>query len=252
MNHGTHLYKHSAKQKKTGADSRHSSNIPAFRDGNFSPSHKNSQGNLDVPPDRKSTNQNCAAVGSSGRLTGQNNRDKDFLQTSPQKHSEKRKHCDSAESKKHRRKKRKHTKDALFEGQRISHLVKKKTFKKEDHEPNEQKQSDDYVLSKLFKKSGKCFVLKPHQLYHASMLSLLYLFYLSSGIHSVMRHDTIMDSSNPDYVLVEAEANRVAQDALKALKNSRQQCRLPYNRPPPPPARYTVSHSVWWLRALHI
>lgn len=56
-----------------------------------------------------------------------------------------------------------------------------------------------------------------------------------------MQHDTIMEASNPDYVLVEAEANRVAKDALKALKVSRQQCRLSYNRPPPPPARYAVS-----------
>lgn len=39
-----------------------------------------------------------------------------------------------------------------------------------------------------------------------------------------MKHDAIMDGANPDYVLVEAEANRVAQDALKALKISRQQC----------------------------
>lgn len=57
-----------------------------------------------------------------------------------------------------------------------------------------------------------------------------------------MQHDTIMESSNPDYVLVEAEANRVAKDALKALKVSRQQCRLSFSRPPPPPARYNVSH----------
>lgn len=56
-----------------------------------------------------------------------------------------------------------------------------------------------------------------------------------------MQHDSIMESSNPDYVLVEAEANRVAKDALKALKSSRQQCRLPFNRPPPPPARYPIS-----------
>lgn len=39
-----------------------------------------------------------------------------------------------------------------------------------------------------------------------------------------MKHDAIMDGANPDYVLVEAEANRVAQDALKALKISRQRC----------------------------
>lgn len=44
------------------------------------------------------------------------------------------------------------------------------------------------------------------------------------GVHSVVKHDAIMDGTNPDYVLVEAEASRVAQDALKALKFSRQQC----------------------------
>lgn len=71
---------------------------------------------------------------------------------------------------------------------------------------------------------------------------ITHLLWPSKGIHSVMQHDTIMESSNPDYILVEAEANRVAKDALKALKTSRQQCRLPYNRPPPPPAKYVVSH----------
>ncbi|XP_065376800.1 DNA excision repair protein ERCC-6 isoform X5 [Macaca fascicularis] len=44
------------------------------------------------------------------------------------------------------------------------------------------------------------------------------------GVHSVMKHDAIMDGASPDYVLVEAEANRVAQDALKALRLSRQRC----------------------------
>lgn len=65
-----------------------------------------------------------------------------------------------------------------------------------------------------------------------------------------MQHDTIMEASNPDYVLVEAEANRVAKDALKALKVSRQRCRLPYNSAPPPPARYTASDTALLLRAL--
>lgn len=58
-----------------------------------------------------------------------------------------------------------------------------------------------------------------------------------------MQHDTIIESSNPDYVLVEAEANKVAKEALRALKVSRQRCRLPYNNTPPPPARYTVTLS---------
>uniref|UniRef100_UPI00398F07D4 DNA excision repair protein ERCC-6 isoform X3 n=1 Tax=Pristiophorus japonicus TaxID=55135 RepID=UPI00398F07D4 len=100
---------------------------------------------------------------------------------------------------KHKHRKHKRQKDAYFEGERIPHLVKRQ--KRKDHEEEQKKetrrQSDDYVLEKLFKKSG---------------------------IHSVMKHDVIMESSNPDYVLVEAEANRVAQDALKALKASRQRC----------------------------
>ncbi|KAJ8014047.1 hypothetical protein DPEC_G00036190 [Dallia pectoralis] len=133
---------------------------------------------------------------------------------SPQKHREKKKHCGShAEGSKTNRRKQK---EAKIEGHRISYLVKKRRYKgqqesEEQSDSNlDQKQNDDYVLAKLFKKSG---------------------------IHSVMQHDSIMEASNPDFVLVEAEANRVAKEALRALKVSRQQCRLPYNRPAPPPAR---------------
>lgn len=39
-----------------------------------------------------------------------------------------------------------------------------------------------------------------------------------------MKHDAIMDASSADHVLEEAEASRVAQDALRALRLSRQQC----------------------------
>lgn len=53
------------------------------------------------------------------------------------------------------------------------------------------------------------------------LLSLLWLV----GVHSVVKHDAIIDGTSPDHVLVEAEASRVAQDALKALRLSRQQCR---------------------------
>ena len=52
----------------------------------------------------------------------------------------------------------------------------------------------------------------------------LFALLLPVGVHSVMKHDAIMDGASPDYVLVESEANRVAQDALKALRLSRQQC----------------------------
>ncbi|XP_072439302.1 DNA excision repair protein ERCC-6 isoform X2 [Chiloscyllium punctatum] len=111
-------------------------------------------------------------------------------------------HDDALSEYKRKHKKHKRHKDAYFEGERIPHLVKRQKIKKRDHEEEQKekevcRQSDDYVLEKLFKKSG---------------------------IHSVMKHDVIMESSNPDYVLVEAEANRVAQEALKALKASRQRC----------------------------
>lgn len=80
--------------------------------------------------------------------------------TSPQKRREKRKHCDSTDSSKQKHKKRKHSRDARFEGHRISHLVKKRTYKREDPETEGLKKSDDYVLAKLFKKSGRLGLLK--------------------------------------------------------------------------------------------
>ncbi|XP_026165316.1 DNA excision repair protein ERCC-6 isoform X2 [Mastacembelus armatus] len=239
VNHGGNEYKHSsANLNGTGADSKHSStNFSSLKDSNTSPCSKKPQVEPNVPADSQSTSLNSVdampnilvntheqqnnsdwdaakpAVKNSNSPSSHQHRDKDSVLTSPQKHREKRKHCDSADPDKHKHKKHKHSGDARFEGHRISHLVKKRTYKKaenEDVETKDQKKSDDYVLAKLFKKSG---------------------------IHSVMQHDTIMESSNPDYVLVEAEANRVAKDAMKALKLSRQQCRLALSRPPPPPAR---------------
>ncbi|XP_006630380.2 DNA excision repair protein ERCC-6 [Lepisosteus oculatus] len=132
---------------------------------------------------------------------------------SPQKHKEKRKHCAPGEGvappppHKH---KHKHPSGSRFEGHHIPHLVKRRKYRREegdDKEREDQNKSDDYVLAKLFKKSG---------------------------IHSVMKHDSIMEASNPDYVLVEAEANRVAKDALRAVRISRQHCRLPFSRAPAP------------------
>ncbi|XP_006897762.1 PREDICTED: DNA excision repair protein ERCC-6 [Elephantulus edwardii] len=99
------------------------------------------------------------------------------------------------------RKSSKHRKDAKFEGTRIPHLVKKRLYQKQDcAKESEAKEwcSDDYVLEKLFKKAV--------------------------GVHSVMKHDAIVDGTSADYMLVEAEATRVAQDALRALRLSRQRC----------------------------
>uniref|UniRef100_A0A3B3B7B4 DNA excision repair protein ERCC-6 n=1 Tax=Oryzias melastigma TaxID=30732 RepID=A0A3B3B7B4_ORYME len=185
----------------------------AFTDSN-SINQNGSVEETNIPEENNNKESHRVSTAANNSVLKNNHQHKDLL-SSPQKHREKRKHCDSDEKRKHKKTKR--SREARFEGHRISHLVKKRAFKKEEAEENganDQKKSDDYVLSKLLKKSG---------------------------IHSVMQHDTIMESSNPDYVLVEAEANRVAKDALKALKISRQQCRLPYNRPPPPPARYPIN-----------
>lgn len=181
VNHVSRTHKHSsANQNATGSHSTHSTDIHALRGRNTSPYSENSQVKPNVPMDSQhSTNQNSmraephlpvntqnaaqnnwdeAKPAVKDPPSSQRHRDKDSALTSPQKHREKRKHCDSADSDKHKRKKHKHSRDARFEGHRISHLVKKRTYKKEeskDDETNDKRKSDDYVLAKLFKKSGK-------------------------------------------------------------------------------------------------
>ena len=45
-----------------------------------------------------------------------------------------------------------------------------------------------------------------------------------AGIQGVMKHDKIMDSGRADYALVEAEATKVAKEAVAALRKSRAMC----------------------------
>ncbi|XP_031434408.1 DNA excision repair protein ERCC-6 [Clupea harengus] len=198
-----------------------------------SPSARNSQGkrNTGVIPNGVSHGGGASGVpdapkSRSGMVNGPDRSKPSSGST--QKRREKRKHCEQQGAlcpsqdppqlqhrKKEEEKKKKHkhkqSRDGRCEGQRVSHLVKRRTYRQQDQEEEEEKkeqrQTDDYVLAKLFKKSG---------------------------IHSVMKHDSIMEASNPDYVLVEAEADRVAKDALRALKVSRQHIRLPFSRPPIP------------------
>ncbi|OXB74192.1 UNVERIFIED_CONTAM: hypothetical protein H355_014575 [Colinus virginianus] len=141
----------------------------------------------------------CGAAGSQGKQADKT--EDGQLDNNHYKCTSKTKHrVDMLSHDSHKEKsKKKHHKDAKFEGERIPHLVKQKHYRKENSEEQEldPKKNDDYVLEKLFKKTG---------------------------VHSVMKHDVIMEASSADYVLVEAEANRVAQDALRALKISRQRC----------------------------
>ncbi|KAJ8037609.1 DNA excision repair protein ERCC-6 [Holothuria leucospilota] len=132
---------------------------------------------------------------------------------SEMKKDEEKKHRSKDEGRKKRKdelsspltkKKKKRRKDAKLDGVRISNLAKHRIFKSaKDQEVTEQeekeahKKQDEFVLEKLFKKSG---------------------------VHSALKHDNIMEASNPDYVLIENEASRVAREAARALKESRQTC----------------------------
>jgi DNA excision repair protein ERCC-6 len=51
----------------------------------------------------------------------------------------------------------------------------------------------------------------------------------STGVHSALKHDLIMDHSNQESLIVEQEASRVASEAVLALKVSRQQVRIEQN-----------------------
>lgn len=83
------------------------------------------------------------------------------------KHKSKRKHDVAKEEtpekclqSKQRSKHAKHCRDAKFEGTRVPHLVKKRRYHQQNSEQAseaEERSSDDYVLEKLFKKSGNGF-----------------------------------------------------------------------------------------------
>ena len=100
-------------------------------------------------------------------------------------------------------------KSKKINGSAISNLakVRKNKNSKEEEEAEKSKldkKSDDYVLSKLFKARKK----------HGGQ----------AAIHTALQHDKIVDSNDPDFSLIESEAQRVADEAVKALKESRRFC----------------------------
>ena len=103
--------------------------------------------------------------------------------------------------------KKKKQRSVQIDGVQVDNVVKMELYKKDDgddegdetEKKNKRSEtSEDDVLMSLFR---------------------------SSGIHSALKHDKIEQSGNPDYVLVEKEAERVAKQAASALKQSRAQCR---------------------------
>lgn len=55
----------------------------------------------------------------------------------------------------------------------------------------------------------------------------VYVVFFFAGVHSALKHTTIMESSVSDYALVEAEANRVAKEAVRNIRLSRQKYKYP-------------------------
>lgn len=84
----------------------------------------------------------------------------------------------------------------------VPNLVKQRPAKETPPDPTEDlstknAEQDEYVLRKLFSKSG---------------------------VHAALRHDKIVDTNEADYMIVEKEAEVVAKKAIDALKRSREQC----------------------------
>ena len=90
---------------------------------------------------------------------------------------------------------KKSKKGLIFEGERIKYLVKQDT----PTESRVSEKQDEYVLKKLFSKS-------------------------TSVVHSAIQHDVIEGTKDTDYVIIEKEAEKVASDAIEALKKSRTSC----------------------------
>lgn len=45
--------------------------------------------------------------------------------------------------------------------------------------------------------------------------------FANSGVHSALQHDSIMDSSRPDTILIDREASKIAEEAARKLRESR-------------------------------
>lgn len=104
----------------------------------------------------------CGAAGSQEKQVDKT--DDGQLDNNHYKRTSKTKHrVDMLSHDSHKEKSRKkHHKDAKFEGERIPHLVKQKRYRKEGSEEKEldPKKNDDYVLEKLFKKTGNfCYLI---------------------------------------------------------------------------------------------
>ena len=104
--------------------------------------------------------------------------------------------------KQHKRNRKEKRNGLVIDGEHIENLVKQDTYHSmlDKAKGKASEKQDEYVLSQLFKSSK-----------HA--------------VHSALQHDVIEGGACiSDYTLVEAEAEKVANDAIAALQQSRTQC----------------------------
>jgi len=100
---------------------------------------------------------------------------------------------------KSQKKKKRKIRNARVEGKEIKHLDKQSLYRDENSTTAYDKEkSEEDILLAIFDQTG---------------------------VHSALKHDKIEESGNPDYVLVEKEAARVAKQAAEALRRSREMCR---------------------------
>ncbi|KAK4022360.1 hypothetical protein OUZ56_007831 [Daphnia magna] len=105
--------------------------------------------------------------------------------------------------KKREAKEKKERKRIKIDGAKVKNVIKMSSHNSvavdvdEGSTPSTSGNQDDYVLQRLFAKTG---------------------------VMSALRHDSIIDAGNPDYALIEGEAERVAKEAVQVLKSSRRNC----------------------------
>lgn len=109
-------------------------------------------------------------------------------------------------------KKKKNRKPVEIDGTIVNNIEKVEAYKKSEQEIGENEGTTG-VNSSTEKDKKK------------DENDILQSLFRSSGIHSALKHDRIEQAGNPDYVLVEKEAERVAKEAIKKLRQSRAQCR---------------------------
>lgn len=117
-------------------------------------------------------------------------------------------------NKKMKKKKKRKQKVVQIDGTVLNNVEKVEAYRKSAHEISDADDDNAAAATEGNRRKEK-----------KDESDILQSLFQSSGIHSALKHDRIEQAGNPDYVLVEKEAERVAKQAIKALRQSRTQCR---------------------------